>query len=126
LLPKQKILQPSGIRGVISVMNERDQPQNSPPSPDEGLDRLFAQAPLREPSDWFVTQTLSLIRRESAQTEYRWLRWIWTSAGALALLLLWTGIEIHQQSQNEILSIASLEVNNWSDGNGNEDSWPGQ
>ncbi|MES2307748.1 MAG: hypothetical protein V4507_02715 [Verrucomicrobiota bacterium] len=105
-------------------MKKEHPPQNGSSSPDEALDLLLDQVPLQTPSDWFVTQTIARIRRESVVVEKRSLRWIWAGAASLCLLLFWTGFEIYQQSQNEVLSITSLDVNNWSEGI--EDSWPGQ
>lgn len=93
------------------------------PSSEERLDQLLLLSPLEEPSNWFTAQTMARIRREHIDCERRTLRWIWSGICAMTLILILVGIEIREQSQNEIISLVSIENSESSE---NEGLWLGQ
>lgn len=95
----------------------------SSPFSEVRLDQLLLLSPLEEPSNWFTSQTMARIRREHLDRERRMLRWIWSGICAMALILILVGIEIREQSQNEIISLVSLES---SDTTEIEGLWLGQ
>ncbi len=78
----------------------------------DSLDSLLAQSPLQEPPPWFMAQTVSRLRREQHSLERRSLRWIWSAVTFAVCLLIYTGFEIQEQSDREIMTLTSLDTFN--------------